>query len=40
MLHGTIRNDDLSATQRRNVATTMLQPLKTMSQLCSNAVLG
>ena len=31
MLHGTIRNDDFSATQRCNVGT-VLQPFETMSQ--------
>ena len=31
MLHGTIRNDDFSATQRCNVET-VLEPFETMSQ--------
>ena len=38
LLHGTIRNDDLRATQRCNIGT-MLCPLETVSQQCCYAVL-
>ena len=38
MLHGTIRNDAFSATQRCK-AETMLKPFETMSQQYCNAVL-
>ena len=38
MLHETIRKDDFSATQRRNVGT-MLKAFEAMSQQCCDAVL-